>query len=254
MTGPTEQISRGPARPGWLAARLRTGAPAGLALTAAVITLAGCAWALGWLTASVVSHPSIAHNDLRVLSFFVSHRTSWRTVLARTVTWLGSGFVLWPVVIIAGLGLWRWRRRWLPAILPALALAGAAAWSLLIKTLVGRPRPPAVYWLSHVGGSSYPSQHATQALATWGMLALMVAAGRPPRARLLLVTGAALVAFVVGLTRLYLAAHWLTDVLGGWALAGVWDSLLIIFYLLTRRAAAASADRDARPAAPREAA
>jgi membrane-associated phospholipid phosphatase len=262
MTGPIEQTRspgggslrhRYPAQLGWLAARFRTGAPTGLALTVAVLTLAGCGWALGSLTFSVVHHTGIARNDPRVLSFMVSHRTPWLTVLARTLTWLGSGFLLWPVVIIAGLGLWRWRHRWLPAILPALALAGAAAWSLLIKALVGRPRPPAGYWLSHVDGWSFPSQHATQALATWGMLALMVAAGRPPRARALLATGAALIAIVVGLTRLYLAAHWLTDVLGGWALAGVWDSLLIISYLLTRRAAAASAELEARPAAPRNA-
>jgi membrane-associated phospholipid phosphatase len=263
MTGPIEQIRgpgggslrrRYPGQLGWLGARFRTGAPTGLALTVAVLTLAGCGWALGSLTFSVVHHSGIARNDPPVLSFMVSHRTAGLTAAARTLTWLGSGFLLWPVVIIAGVGLWRWRHRWLPAILPALALAGAAAWSLLIKALVGRPRPPAGYWLSHVDGWSFPSQHATQALATWGMLALMVAAGRPLRTRALLVTAAALIAIVVGLTRLYLAAHWLTDVLGGWALAGVWDSVLIICYLLTQRAATAATELEACPAAPRKAA
>jgi len=243
MSGPTEHIHspgagwlrrRYPGQLGWLGARFRTGAPTGLALTAAVLTLAGCAWALGSLTSSVVHHTGVARSDPRVLSFMVSHRTPWLTALARTLTWLGSGLVLWPVVIIAGLGLWRWRRRWLPAILPALALAGAAAWSNLIKVPVGRARPPAAFWLSHVDGPSFPSQHAAQALATWGMLALMVAVA--PRTRAVLVAGAALIALLVGLTRLYLGVHWLTDVLGGWALAGVWDSLLIISYLLTRRA------------------
>jgi membrane-associated phospholipid phosphatase len=90
---------------------------------------------------------------------------------------------------------------------------------------------------------SYPSEHAAQALATWGMLALMLMAGRSARARVLLAAAAALIAFVVGLTRLYLAAHWMTDVLGGWALAGVWDCLLIICYLLAQQMAAARADR-----------
>src|SRR5207247_10421532 len=168
--------------------------------------------------------------------------------------WFGSGVVLWPVVVIAGLGLWQWRRRWLPAVLPALALAGAWAGSLLIKGLVGRPRPPAADRLTVVHSWSYPSEHAAQALATWGMLALMLMAGRSARARVLLAAGATLIAFVVGLTRLYLGAHWMTDVLGGWALAGVWDSLLIIFYLLTRRAADAPRDRHGAPGdAPRSA-
>ena len=225
-------------RPGWLAARCRTGAPTGLALTAAVLTLATSAWSLALVTFSVVHHTGLARDDPRVLAFITGHRAPWLTSLAKALTWLGSSIVLWPVVVIAGVGLWRWRRHWLPAVLPALALAGAWAGSLLIKGLVGRPRPPAADRLTVVHSWSYPSEHAAQALATWGMLALMLMAGRSARARMLLAAGAALIAFVVGLTRLYLGAHWMTDVLGGWALAGVWDCLLIICYLLAPRVAA----------------
>jgi undecaprenyl-diphosphatase len=68
------------------------------------------------------------------------------------------------------------------------------------------------------------------------------------RARTLLMTGACLIARVVGLTRIYLAAHWLTDVLAGWALGGAWGSLLIVGYLLTRQAPATeSGPPPARP-------
>jgi membrane-associated phospholipid phosphatase len=231
--------NRIPDRPGWLAARLRTGAPTGFALTTAVLALMAFAWSLAALTYSVVHHTGIARDDVRVLGFFTGHRAPWLTGLAKVLTWLGSSFVLWPVVVLAGLGLWRWRRHWLPAVLPALALTGAWAGALLIKGLANRPRPPAADRLTVVHGWSYPSQHAAQALATWGMLALMLMAGRSARARVLLVAGAALIAFVVGLTRLYLGAHWMTDVLGGWALAGVWDCLLIICYLLAPQMAAA---------------
>src|SRR5262249_62240069 len=99
-----------------------------------------------------------------------------------------------------------------------------------------------------------PPEHAAPALATWGMLALMLMAGRWARARVLMAAGAALIAFVVGLTRLYLGAHWMTDVLGGWALAGVWDCLLIICYLLAQRMAAAPPGRQAEEAVYRKAA
>ena len=225
-------------RPGWLAARCRMGAPTGLALTAAVLTLATSAWSLALVTFSVVHHTGLARDDTRVLAFVTGHRAPWLTSLAKALTWLGSSIVLWPVVVIAGLGLWRWRRHWLPAVLPALALAGAWAGALLIKGLVDRPRPPVGDRLTVVHGWSYPSQHAAQALATWGMLALMLMAGRSARARVLLAAGAVLIAFVVGLTRLYLGAHWMTDVLGGWALAAVWDCLLIICYLLAARVVA----------------
>ena len=246
--------NRIPGRPGWLAARFRAGAPTGLALTAAVLTLAACAWSLAWVTFNVVRHTGIARDDPRVLAVVTRHRGPWLTGLAKVFTWLGSGVVLWPVVVIAGLGLWRWRHRWLPAVLPALALAGAWLGSLLIKGLVDRPRPPAADRLTVVHGWSYPSEHAAQALATWGMLALMLMAGRSARARALLAAGAALIAFVVGLTRLYLAAHWMTDVLGGWALAGVWDCLLIICYLLAPGVALAPRGRPAQAAVYRKAA
>ncbi len=89
----------------WLAARFQAGIPTGFALTVAVLTLAACAWSLGSLTFSVVHHINSARFDPRVLAFFVGHRTPWLTSLARALTWLGSGFVLWPVVIAAALGL-----------------------------------------------------------------------------------------------------------------------------------------------------
>jgi undecaprenyl-diphosphatase len=79
------------------------------------------------------------------------------------------------------------------------------------------------------------------------MLGLMVMAGRSFRARTLIMTGALLIALVVGLTRVYLAAHWMTDVLGGWALAGVWGSLLIMPYLAARQAAATGSSPPSAP-------
>jgi undecaprenyl-diphosphatase len=238
---------RFPAQLRWLAARFQAGVPTGFALTVAVLTFGACAWSFGSLTNSVLNHINSARFDPRVLAFVTSHRTPWLTGLARALTWLGSGFVLWPVVIGAGLALWWWRREWLPAVLPALSLAGAWAWSQLTKTLVARPRPPAVDWLGTFHGWSYPSQHAAQALGAWGMLGLMVMVGRSFRARTLIMTGALLIALVVGLTRMYLAAHWMTDVLGGWALAGVWGCLLILPYLAAQQAAATGSSPPSAP-------
>ncbi len=92
-----------PGRPGWLAARCRPGAPTGLALTAAVLTLATSAWSLALVTYGVVHHTGLAHDDPRVLASVIGHRAPWLTSLARVLTWLGSTLVLWPVVVVAGL-------------------------------------------------------------------------------------------------------------------------------------------------------
>ena len=60
-------------------------------------------------------------------------------------------------------------------------------------------------------------------------------------------TAAFLIALIVGLCRLYLAAHWMTDVLARWALAGVWGCLLIIPYLVAQRAAATGSSLPSAP-------
>jgi membrane protein DedA with SNARE-associated domain/membrane-associated phospholipid phosphatase len=240
---------RFPAQLGWLARRFQPGVPTGFALTVAVLTSGACAWSFGSLTASVLHHANSARLDPRVLSLAVSHRAGWLTGLARVVTWAGSGFVLWPVVIVAALGLWWWRRQWRPAVLPALALAGAQAGAILAKHAVARPRPPAGDWLAAVGGWSFPSEHAAQSLATWGVLAVVVAAGRPRQARVLLMTVAVALALVTGLTRIYLGVHWMTDVLAGWALGAAWGSLLVIGYLVAQRATPSLAAAGEGPAA-----
>jgi undecaprenyl-diphosphatase len=80
------------------------------------------------------------------------------------------------------------------------------------------------------------------------MIGVMVMAGRSARARTLLMTGAFLIALVVGLAQIYLGAHWMTDVLAGWALGGAWGSLLILGYLLTQQApTSGSGPPSARP-------
>ena len=83
--------------------------------------------------------------------------------------------------------------------------------------------------MGHFGGRAFPSGHALQATAVWGMLAVLIAAGvtRPWTKALVWSAGAA-VAVAVGASRVYLGAHWLTDVMGGWALGGLWLAALIV--------------------------
>ena len=86
-----------------------------------------------------------------------------------------------------------------------------------IKALTDRPRPPDP--LISVGGSAFPSGHATQAtLYAWiGVtLALRVVPGLTRRS--LVIALGILITVMIGLTRVYLRVHWLSDVSSGWAL------------------------------------
>jgi len=213
----------------FLARRLRPGGALGLSLTVTVLALAGAGWAFGALLQDVLANDETALLDRPVQAFFLAHREAWLTHLMRAITDLGGADLLIPLVIGAGL-LWRWRARsWRPLLLLACAYAGAYLLQISVKQLTHRPRPPAALTLEHFSGYAFPSGHATDAAAVYGMLAALLAAVTTRWSRKVTVWAvAAVLVLLVGFSRVYLGGHWLTDVLGGFALGAAW-----LFALLT---------------------
>jgi undecaprenyl-diphosphatase len=187
----------------------------------------------GLLLWSVLAHSGLTGADLDVATFVAGHRMGWLTRVMKVVTWLGSSFVIIPLGVAVGGLLWRRRHTWRPMLTLAAAFLGAAALYDIVKPLVARARPPAAL---QVGGPdegwAFPSGHATQTIAFYGMLAIVLTAGSASRRRLLFALGAALVTVVVGASRLYLGVHWLTDVLGGYALGLTWLAVVVTALLV----------------------
>src|SRR5207245_8095386 len=150
-----------------------------------------------------------------VEGFGVSHRVAWLTAAMKTLTWLGSAAVLVPAVVVVGGILLLRRRDWRPLAALALALGGAVGLYDIVKPAVGRARPPSALWIGHYSGAAFPSGHATQAVAFYVMLALILSARTSHGRRALVWSVAAIVALVVGASRVYLWAHWVADVRGG---------------------------------------
>jgi membrane protein DedA with SNARE-associated domain/membrane-associated phospholipid phosphatase len=207
----------------FLVRRLQLQGALGLSLTLTALAIGAAGWAFGALLQDVVAHDELALVDAPVQRFFVAHREAWLTVVMRGASNLGNTAVLAGLLVAAGLA-WRWRARsWRPLGLLVAALAGAWALSNITKQLTRRPRPPAAQAIGHWTGYAFPSGHATHATAVYGMLAALLAATTPRWGRKVTVwTAAVVVCGLVGLSRLYLGAHWLTDVLGGYALGAAW--------------------------------
>jgi undecaprenyl-diphosphatase len=237
----------------WCRRRLDASEPRGFWLTFTVAVGALASWAFAGLTQDVLGHDETALSDPRVETWVLAHRTGWLTSVMKTVTWLGSTAVIVPLLLFIAVVLIARRRDWRSPALLTAAVAGAVALYDIVKPAVGRPRPPPGLWIGHYSGGAFPSGHATQTIAFYGMLAIVFSTRRAPRFRALAWTGAALITLVVGASRIYLGAHWLTDVLGGYALGAAWMALVVAVSLLTRgrgsrrRATEAREDEESPP-------
>jgi undecaprenyl-diphosphatase len=148
---------------------------------------------------------------------FVSHiRTDWLVSIAEVVTALGSWEVVIPAAAIAALWLAA-RRAWPELVVLVLGTIAIFVLTDELKDWVGRPRPAG--GLVEAAGFSYPSGHASHAvLYAWIALTVAIRVRPGMRNGTALVVAGFLLAAAVGLSRVYLGVHYMSDVSGGWAL------------------------------------
>jgi membrane protein DedA with SNARE-associated domain/membrane-associated phospholipid phosphatase len=205
----------------FLADRFRPGGALGLVLTVELLALGAAGAAFGGVTEDVLRRNELIGLDAPVAQFFTERREPWLTTTMETLTWLGSAWVLAPVVVAVGLVVGRRLRSWQPLIFLVLVLGGSTVLAQAIKLVVARPRPDA--GLVRALGYSFPSGHSTAAAAGWLAVALVLClVVQRWDARVAVVTVAVIITLLVGVSRVYLGVHEPTDVLGGWALGAMW--------------------------------
>jgi undecaprenyl-diphosphatase len=165
----------------------------------------------------------VAQFDDGIVAWFEEHRSRQLARLMVNITALGSAPVL-VLFIFLGVGLFLCFRRYGNAALLVVAAAGAAGLTALVKFYVDRARPPHPYPLALPEMShSFPSGHSTASAATYLTLALIVAEVVPiRRVRVYLITTAFVLTFLIGISRVYLALHYPSDVMAGWGLGLAW--------------------------------
>lgn len=146
----------------------------------------------------------------------------WLRLSALDVTALGGVTVL-TLVTLAVCGFLGLVRHFRSLLLVLGSTVGGALLNGFLKHFFARPRPSVVPHLAEVGSTSFPSGHAMLSAIvylTLGALLAQLTERRWVKAYVLSV--AVLLTFVVGLTRVYLGVHYLTDVLGGWMAGLAW--------------------------------
>lgn len=136
---------------------------------------------------------------------------------------------------------WLWRSR-TPVVLMVVAAVGSLAMTVTGKDLIGRARPPQALAVPPFETSpSFPSGHTLNATVLTGVAVyLLLRRLDSARARTLTVVAGAVFVVSMGLSRVFLGHHWLTDVVAGWALGLAWVAVVVTahrLYLTVRRAA-----------------
>ena len=204
-------------------------------VVAGILFTALLLWGFASIADAVGDNGRIAAADTGLTQWVEGHDTEWGESFFTGVSMLGAP-ILVGIIVIATIVFAR-RRDWLRATALPLALASGAGLNALLKHVFHRGRPQfATEFISHASWS-FPSGHAMESMVGYGMLVAVTLHQLHGSTRRRLVIGAAAVLiFMIGVSRVYLAVHYLTDVVAGWLAGGAWLFVCITaFHFAERR-------------------
>jgi undecaprenyl-diphosphatase len=206
-------------------------ARAEFALLATIFVLVSGLWAFISLADEIVEGETDAF-DRAVLLFFRNAGDPsdpigplWLEEAVRDVTALGGNLVLTVVTAAVIVYLLLARKRG-AGLLVFISVGGGILLASLLKFFFQRARPDLVPHGAEVYTASFPSSHAMMSAVVYLTLgALLARIEVVPRLRIYFLALAALLAAMVGISRIYLGVHWPTDVVAGWAVGAAWAIL-----------------------------
>lgn len=219
----------------FVAARLSPEGQTGLHLTVGVMLMVGAAWLFGDIAEDVVNNEAITVLDLRLAHWFHANATAAMTGFMLFVThWHG---MVGAALMAAGLAAYFYRRReqyWALAVVAVVP--GGMLLNVLLKYVFHRARPSFDDPLLSLTTYSFPSGHTANAALLYGLLASWLwVRHRRIGARVAIVAGACAMVALVGISRMYLGVHYLSDVLAASAEGCAWLAVCITAISTLRR-------------------
>ena len=207
--------------------------------------------AIGWLLTRPLEDSALIRYDAEVAERLAQARTPtwnslswWGSMLAETA----PKIAVTSIIAIIFVRVWK---RWLEAVIVAIALILEASVFLATTLIVGRPRPGVEHLDESPIGSSFPSGH-TAAAVVYGTLAVIVFwHTRKVWARVALAVLCTIVPIIVGLSRMYRGMHHLTDTVAGAVLGVVCLAVTVHVVMSAPEAQDVFPERARRPARSR---
>ena len=181
-----------------------------------------------WLSNQVMTSATIVSIDAAAFDVVLSLHTPWFSTIVSWITRIGNTSTLTVLSIVVGFWLAKvGSRRRLIAFAATMVLGGLL--NMLLKSTTARPRPGVFEPLVRASGFSFPSGHSMGSMLFFGSLAYVLAVTlETHRAwRLVAVAGCLLCAVAIGMSRVYLGVHYLSDVAGGFAAGICWIGICI---------------------------
>lgn len=188
----------------------------------------GGVWLFLGVIEDVVSGDPLVIVDQKVFQILQALRTPTADALLVPITELGDRSVILPVVIVTT-GAFLLIKRWWAALYVVLAALCSTLFVQGMKLVLHRPRPLHLY--DGISEFSFPSGHATSSIVVYGFLAILLARSTTPLLRRALISITLSLIMLIAFSRLYLGAHWLSDVGAGLAFGTALIASLAVLYL-----------------------
>jgi membrane-associated phospholipid phosphatase len=189
---------------------------------------------------AVVDADGLAALDKPALRLSQALRSAELNAAMTAFTHLGGQLGMSILAGCATLALAVFRRSWTPLLLMAVASGGSLLMTVAGKDAAGRLRPPLEAAVPPFESSpSFPSGHSLNAVVIAGVIAyFLILRQKRLDSRLFTAAGAVAFALVMGVSRVYLGHHWLTDVVMAWTLGAAWLAVVLTVHrlMLTFRA------------------
>lgn len=195
-------------------------------LVAGLLAIGGVWLFLGVLEDVITGDPLVAA-DVQIHAALQQLRFPLLDSLMVGASEMGDAAVTVPVIVVVFAWL-LWQARLRSAFYWIAAVGFAQLFVLALKFVIRRPRPALMYDGAH--SFSFPSNHATLSIVTYGFLAFFVARAWGAVARLRIAIATGLFILLISFSRLYLGVHWFSDVLAGISFGVAWIATAAVLH------------------------